>query len=63
MRMITGFIPPTEGQVAVGGFDMVERSARAKRLIGYLPESAPAYSDMSVTRLPSFRRGTARAAR
>src|SRR5688572_9366310 len=48
MRMITGFIPPTEGKVAVGGFDMVENPIPAKRLIGYLPENAPAYADMTV---------------
>jgi len=48
MRMITGFIPPTEGAVTVGGFDMVENPIPAKRLIGYLPENAPAYTDMTV---------------
>ena len=48
MRMITGFIPPTEGTVTVGGFDIVENPIQAKRLIGYLPENAPAYTDMTV---------------
>src|SRR5258706_500609 len=48
MRMITGFIPPSEGRVTVGGFDMVENPIPAKRLIGYLPENAPAYTDMTV---------------
>src|SRR5437016_3483553 len=48
MRMITGFIPPTEGTVSVGGFDIVENPIEAKRLIGYLPENAPAYTDMTV---------------
>src|SRR5215469_8192201 len=48
MRMITGFIPPTEGSVTVGGFDMVDNPIPAKRLIGYLPENAPAYTDMTV---------------
>src|SRR6266536_2205997 len=48
MRMITGFIPPTAGKVTVGGFDMVENPIPAKRLIGYLPENAPAYTDMTV---------------
>jgi gliding motility-associated transport system ATP-binding protein len=48
MRMITGFIPPSEGRVSVGGFDMVEDPIPAKRLIGYLPENAPAYADMTV---------------
>src|SRR3954471_6703151 len=48
MRMITGFIPPTEGSIKVGGVDMVENPIPAKRLIGYLPENAPAYTDMTV---------------
>ena len=48
MRMITGFIPPTSGTVRVGGFDMIENPIPAKRLIGYLPENAPAYMDMTV---------------
>ena len=48
MRMITGFIPPTAGTISVGGFDMVENPIPAKRLIGYLPENAPSYTDMTV---------------
>jgi ABC-2 type transport system ATP-binding protein len=48
MRMITGFIPPTAGTVSVGGFDIVENPIQVKRLIGYLPENAPAYTDMTV---------------
>ena len=48
MRMITGFIPPTGGEVSIGGFDIVNQPIEAKRLIGYLPENAPSYADMSV---------------
>src|SRR5213079_2159790 len=48
MRMITGFIPPSAGSVSVGGFDIVEHPIEARRLIGYLPENAPAYTDMTV---------------
>ncbi len=48
MRMITGFIPPTAGTVSVGGFDIVANPIQAKRLVGYLPENAPAYTDMTV---------------
>ena len=48
MRMITGFIPPSAGTVAVGGFDIIEHPIEARRLIGYLPENAPAYTDMTV---------------
>jgi len=48
MRMITGFMPPTSGTVSVGGHDVVESPLEAKRLIGYLPENAAAYPDMTV---------------
>ncbi len=48
MRMITGFIPPTAGRVSVGGFDIVENPIPAKKLMGYLPENAPSYTDMTV---------------
>ena len=48
MRMITGFIPPTAGSVSVGGHDIVEHPIPAKKLMGYLPENAPSYNDMTV---------------
>jgi ABC-2 type transport system ATP-binding protein len=48
MRMITGFIPPTAGKISVGGFDMLDDPIPGKRLIGYLPENAPGYADMTV---------------
>jgi ABC-2 type transport system ATP-binding protein len=48
MRMITGFLPPSGGAATVGGFDIVEHPIQARRLIGYLPENAPAYTDMTV---------------
>jgi len=48
MRMITGYYAPTSGRVTVGGHDVAEAPLAAKRLIGYLPESAPAYPDMTV---------------
>jgi len=48
MRLITGFLPPTSGRVTVGGFDVQEKPIAAKRLLGYLPENAPAYTDMTV---------------
>ena len=54
MRMITGFIPPSEGAVTVGGFDIVEQPIEAKKLIGYLPENAPAYTDMTVLGFLNF---------
>jgi ABC-2 type transport system ATP-binding protein len=54
MRMITGFLPPSEGSISVGGNDVVENPIPAKRLIGYLPENAPAYTDMTVQGFLAF---------
>jgi ABC-2 type transport system ATP-binding protein len=48
MRMITGFIPPTFGTAVIGGFDITKNSFSARQKIGYLPENAPAYPDMTV---------------
>jgi ABC-2 type transport system ATP-binding protein len=47
MKMATGFLTPTSGSVKVAGFDVVEEPLAAKRCIGYLPEGAPAYPDMT----------------
>jgi ABC-2 type transport system ATP-binding protein len=54
MRMITGFIPPTSGRITIGGHDMLEDPLPAKRLIGYLPENAPGYADMTVNGFLNF---------
>ena len=54
MRMITGFIPPSEGSVSIGGFDVAEDPIVAKRLFGYLPENAPSYTDMTVQGFLNF---------
>lgn len=54
MRMITGFIPPSEGRITVGGYDMLTNPIPAKRMIGYLPENAPAYTDMTVMSFLNF---------
>lgn len=54
MRMITGFLPPTAGKVTVCGFDVAEQPIQARTKIGYLPENAPVYSDMSVHGFLSF---------
>ncbi|HSD43888.1 MAG TPA: ATP-binding cassette domain-containing protein [Burkholderiales bacterium] len=54
MRMITGYIPPTSGRVEVCGFDVAEKPIEARRRIGYLPESAPSYHDMSVASFLGF---------
>ncbi len=48
MRIITGFLPLSSGKVEIGGHDIEEDSIAAKAMIGYLPENAPAYPEMSV---------------
>jgi ABC-2 type transport system ATP-binding protein len=48
MRMLTCFLPPTEGKATVAGFDVFEQSFEVKKRIGYLPEAPPLYPEMSV---------------
>lgn len=48
MRMITGFFPPTSGDAKVCGVSIIDQPREAKTKIGYLPESAPLYHDMTV---------------
>ena len=48
MRMLTGFYPPTAGRISICGHDMLEDPIPAKRCVGYLPEAAPSYGEMSV---------------
>jgi len=48
MRVITGYLPATEGTVRVAGYDVFEQSLEVRRRIGYLPENPPLYDDMSV---------------
>ena len=54
MRMITGFIPPSSGDAKVCGISVIDNPAEAKTKIGYLPESAPLYHDMTVTGFLKF---------
>ena len=48
MNILTGCLAPTSGSVSIGGFDVLTRPREAKRLIGYLPEQAPLYDEMTV---------------
>jgi len=48
MRVITGFLPPTSGSVVVNGYDVTESPVEVRTCIGYLPENAPCYGDMTV---------------
>ena len=49
MRILTGFMPPTQGKVTLAGFDVVEQSLEVRRRIGYLPETVPLHTEMAVT--------------
>ena len=46
--MVTGYLPPSDGRVTIDGADIIEDEIAAKSKIGYLPEAAPLYSDMTV---------------
>jgi ABC-2 type transport system ATP-binding protein len=48
MRILTGYMPATEGKAIVAGFDVFDQPVEAKRRTGYLPETPPLYPDMSV---------------
>jgi ABC-2 type transport system ATP-binding protein len=54
MRVLTCFLPPTEGTAHVAGFDVLEHPLEVKRHIGYLPETPPLYPDMEVSEYLSF---------
>ena len=54
MRMICGFLPPSAGTVRVCGFDVEGQAIEAKKRLGYLPEGAPSYGDMTPAGLLSF---------
>ena len=48
MRILTGFLPATSGTAKIGGFDVFDDSIEVRRRIGYLPETPPLYTDMTV---------------
>jgi ABC-2 type transport system ATP-binding protein len=54
MRMLTCFMPPSEGSAQVAGFDVTENPMEVKRRIGYLPESPPVYPEMEVIEYLDF---------
>ncbi len=54
MRMITGFLPPTAGTALIEGFDIREQPVEARRRLGYLPENAPSYGEMSAVEFLDF---------
>jgi len=65
MRMLTGFIPPTDGHVRIAGHDVFDDALEARRAVGYLPETPPLYPEMTprsyvdfVAQLKDVPRGT-----
>jgi len=48
MKMITGYMPPTSGELTIDNYDIVQESIEARKKIGYLPETVPLYTDMTV---------------
>src|SRR5437660_10788968 len=54
MRVLTCFLPPTEGTANVAGFDVLEHPMQVKKRIGYLPETPPLYPEMEVSEYLDF---------
>jgi len=48
MRILTGYMPPTMGTAEIGGFDVIEDSLEVRRIVGYMPETVPLYTEMTV---------------
>jgi ABC-2 type transport system ATP-binding protein len=48
MRILTTFMPPSEGRAIVAGFDVVDESMEVRRRVGYMPETVPLYPDMTI---------------
>jgi ABC-2 type transport system ATP-binding protein len=49
MRILTGFMPPTDGTAVIAGYDIFEEPVASRRSVGYLPENLPLYPEMAVT--------------
>ena len=54
MRVLTGYLPATDGKASVGGFDVFEQPNEVKKILGYLPEILPLYPDQTVTEYLHF---------
>tara|TARA_B110000211_G_scaffold16915_2_gene17681 strand:- start:13358 stop:14293 length:936 start_codon:yes stop_codon:yes gene_type:complete len=54
MKLITGFLSPSHGTISIDGFDISKRPIEAKSLMGYLPEGAPSYGDMTTLEFLNF---------
>jgi ABC-2 type transport system ATP-binding protein len=54
MRILTSFLPPTEGTALVAGYDVLEESMEVRKRVGYLPETVPLYNDMTAVKYLKF---------
>lgn len=54
MRILTGYMPPTDGTAIVAGYDVVEESLEVRKRVGYLPETVPLYMDMTALEYLKF---------
>jgi len=54
MKMLTGFLSPSSGTATINGHDIITDSLAARRIIGYLPEGAPSYGEMTVRNFLEF---------
>lgn len=55
MRMLTCYLPPTSGSASISGFDIFHQSHQVRQVLGYLPESVPLYTEMTVEEYLTFR--------
>ena len=54
MRILTGYMPPTDGTATVAGYDIVDESLEVRKRVGYLPETVPLYNDMTALEYLKF---------
>ena len=51
MRILTGYMPPSEGEARVAGFDLLTESFEVRKRVGYVPESVPLYPEMTASQV------------
>jgi ABC-2 type transport system ATP-binding protein len=54
MRILTGYMPPTDGTATVAGYDIIDESLEVRKRVGYLPETVPLYNDMTALEYLKF---------